>query len=74
MRTVRHERLEMRHSLQEQVTNVLDDGLLFLALRQALSQDLVDREHFVNVPEYLADKVIAAVGRNDFLRPQRLDP
>lgn len=67
VRTVRDERLEMSRPLQEEIADVLDDRLLFLSLRQAFRQDLIDIEDFMNVPKDLTDEVVPTVRRYHLL-------
>lgn len=68
MSTISDERLEMRSSLQEQISDILYDGLLFLPFRQAFRQDLIDIEYFVDVPKDLTDEIVSPVRRHHLLR------
>ncbi len=59
MSSVSDERLKQRYSLEEEITQRLHDGLLFLAFRELLCERVIDCKDLVDVPEYLADKVIS---------------
>jgi poly(3-hydroxyalkanoate) synthetase len=74
MGSVFNERPEMRHKLEENVANLLDDVARLLTFVEQLGQANVDSENFENVPEDLGHKVFSSVFRDDVLRPQRFDP
>lgn len=74
MSSVRNERLEMCCPFQKQVSDVLYHRLLFLTLRQALCQYLIDIEHLVHVPEHLTNKVVSAIRWDHLLGSEGFDP
>lgn len=75
MTTIVDEGLEERDSLEEDVSNLLDDGLRALSLVKHVREYGVVPKDGRNVPEDLGNKRIASIGRlNDIFGPKRLDP
>ena len=74
MRAVGYKRGKERHDIEEDVRNTLDDSVRLLALIERVPQARVDSDDIVDVPEYLFNKVGAAMLGYDVLRAEGTDP
>lgn len=74
MRAVGHKRGKVRHDVEEEVSNTVDDGVRLLALVERVPQSRVDSYNIVYVPKHLLDKVGTAILRDDVLCAERSDP
>src|SRR5712672_2816145 len=74
MRAVGHKGGKVRHIIEEDVSNALDNGVRLLALIERVAQPGVDRDDILNVPKYLLDKVGTARFWYDVLRTEWGNP
>lgn len=72
--TVLDVRAKVRHEVEEDVADMVDDVRLLLSLVEELAQSDIDRIHLEHVPEDLGDKVFSSGFGDDVLRPQGFDP
>lgn len=64
----------MAHIIQQDITNLLHNSVVLLALVQRIAQARVHCDDLVHVPEHLRDKVGFAVFRDEVLLLDALDP
>jgi hypothetical protein len=64
----------MRHGVQQDVADALDDRVLLLALVQRVAQACVDGDDVVDIPEDLLEEVGASAGGDDVRLFERVDP
>ena len=75
VRTIINKRVKLRHVLFKDITDLADDGKLFLALGERVPEAGVGVDNRLQVPEHLRDKVVAFVRRGDDIRIlETLDP
>lgn len=74
VRAVLDEGPKMRHDVEKDVANVVDDMRLLLPLVEQLGEPDVDGVDLEGVPEDLGHEIFAPRFGDDVLRPERLDP
>ena len=74
VRAVRHERVEVRHSLEQDVADLLDDSVRLLPLVEGVPQARVDGDDVEDVPEDLLEELRPSLDGDDVRVLQALDP
>jgi hypothetical protein len=74
VRAILDERLEVSDMFEEDITNRIDDGAVFLPFGECIAETGVDGNDFKDVPEDLRDEVGSAGLGYDVASLKRLDP
>lgn len=74
MCSILDERRKVRHDFEEDITDLVDDVSLLLALVEHLGESDVDGMDLEDIPEDLGDEVFSTILGDDVGRSEGLDP
>lgn len=67
MRTVRHERAEMRHVFQKNISKTFNHSVRFLPFVESVAEACINRYNVVYIPKYLSQEVGSSFVWNNIL-------